>query len=412
MKNLLILLLLSISLKLTAQTYSAPIYITTPGTYTGNWKSDDNNPAILINCFGKVIIVNSNIKSSGDGIMVYGGADLEIRYTNFYGQTPTANNQWGRAVNIYMPQRFVFEHNYIEHTGGIIVDHGNENTDSVSIKYNLIRNTDKRRVDGTEGEHRAGILFNTVNPAQGIKAEVAWNKFENILDSSWIEDNINLGNVKGRQATPIKIHNNYIKGAYPPSSYAQSSYTGSGITVEGHPDVNTASTVSQWINIYDNQVISTCNGGININAGHDIHSYHNTIISSGMFPNGVQSFLFWGGRAIWNGSGVPYPSVFYNIDMKNDSVGYARPGVNQPFPDRQDEVFVSGSPISVVSSESYHYPNPITLAMEVDQLRIFNLKTAAAGVVVGNSTEVVTPPVTPPVKQNRVGPRSIHILVP
>lgn len=381
--------------------YDPPIYITVGGTYTGNWKSDDNTPAVLIFCYSPVTIINSNIKSSGNGIQVYGGGKVTVKYTNFIGQTPINNEQWGRAVNIYQPQTFVFEHNRIEHTGGIIVDHGNENTDSVSIKYNLIRNTDKRRVDGTEGDHRASILFNTVDVPQGVKGEIAWNRFENILDSSWIEDNINLGNVVATQARPFLIHDNYIKGAYPPSTYGNSSYTGSGITVEGEGGHNLATNVSQWIRIYNNQVISVCNGGININAGHDIHSYHNTIISSGLFPNGVQSYLFWGGRAIWNGSNVPYPSVFHDIDMIDDSVGYVRPGVNQPFTDRQDEVFVSGSPININSGASYHYPNPITLAKEVDQLRIFNLKVANNGFVIGNNTATPSPPPPAPFAGNR-----------
>jgi len=390
-----ILLFLLVSGTTKAQiVYDSAIYITVGGTYTGNWKADGNTAAVRINCYAPVIIINSNIKSSGIGIQAYGGAKLTVKYTNIVGQTPINNDQWGRAVDIYHPQTFVFEHNYVEHTGGIIVDHGDENTDSVSIKYNLIRNTDKRNVDGSEGGHRASILFNTVDIPQGIKGEIAWNKFENLLDSSWIEDNINLGNVVATQARPFLIHDNYIKGAYPPSSYGGSSYTGSGITVEGEGGHNLATNVSQWIRIYNNQVVSVCNGGINVNAGHDIHSYHNTILSSGLFPNGVQSYYFWGGRSIWNGSNVAYPSVFHDIDMTDDSVGYVRPGVNQPFTDRQDEVFVSGSPINVNSSASYHYPNPITLAKEVDQLRIFNLKVANNGFVIGNNTS--TPVVVVP----------------
>lgn len=67
--------------------YQQPIYITKPGTYTGNYKSDDpNTPAILINCYDSVIITGCNLVSQGEMIKAYGGSRLNIHHNNIKGE--------------------------------------------------------------------------------------------------------------------------------------------------------------------------------------------------------------------------------------------------------------------------------------------------------------------------------------
>ncbi len=371
--------------------WSAPIEIKKGGTYTGNWKSDDSGtPAVLISTYDPVEIVNSNIASSGEGIKMYGGTKVTVRRTNMYGQLPTGNNQWGRAINNYHPQYFIFENNYVEHTGGLLVDHSDENTKYLTIRYNLIRNTDRRRVDGSPAELRASILINSA----AIGGEIAWNQFENKMDSSYVEDIINGGNVVATAANPLLIHDNFLFGAYPsPSTIVGSSQ--SGITIEGHPSVTTAETVSQFIRITNNQIISVCNGGLNLNAGHDISTGGNTIISSGMYPNGVQSNNFWGGKAIWNGSNTSYPSVFgSNLSSKGDTIGYARPDQSNPYKGRNDYVQVGGSPVSIQPGDNVSLPNvPITLAMEQAEWGKWAYKLKKNNITIGNAANNPTQPI-------------------
>jgi hypothetical protein len=350
-------------------TYSPPVTITKGGTYTFNIKSNDSNiPAITVNCYDPVEITGCNVVGSGELIHAAGGTKLNIHHNNFTGQQPTGNNQWGRVADIYHPQTFVFENNTVNHTGGIRIDHMDENTKQVFIRRNIIRNTDKRRVDNSEGDHRAGILLDGV---VGVDGEISWNYFENILDQSWIEDNINLRNSGGRADKIFLIHDNYIKGAYPsPFDYntsRNSNYTGSGITIEGDPGTTAFDKVAQYTRVYRNQVISTMNGGINVNHGHNHLVDSNTIISSGMVPDGRRSESFWGGGAIWNGSSLN-SSVFNNIEYRNNTVGYYRKNVFVGGTDRQDWVLVPGSPISVDPSKNISLPNPITLAMEAAEL--------------------------------------------
>ncbi len=383
--------------------YQQPIYITKPGTYTGNYKSDDpNTPAILILCYDSVIITACNIVSQGEGIKAYGGSRLNIHHNNIKGVLPTNGSQYGRALNDYQPQTLTFENNYVEHTGGLMVDHNNENTKSAIIRYNLIRNTDKRKTDGSAGDHRAATLFNTVTTIAG---EIAWNKFENVVDSSFIEDNINLGNTGGTSTKPISIHDNFIKGAYPaPRIYpgaGQVDFSGSGITVEDNGGVSAFDQVSRYVNVTNNQVVSVGNGGINVNAGHDISVTGNRIISSGMYPDGMQSNAFWGAGACWNGSGLPITS-FFNVVYKNNTVGYARPDQNtvykgQTLKGRNDWVQVPGSPYNINPDDNISLPNPITMSTELKEDTIWTAKLIANRITIGNGVNnpVITPPGPP-----------------
>ncbi len=395
MKLLSILFFFSISIPGFAAdtTWLPPKTVTAGGPVTGNYRSLDSNvPALLIQTYDPVEITGCVIESAGIGIKAYGGTKLNIHHNVIRGGKPTDNNQWGRALDVYHPQYLIFENNTVDHTGGLLVDFFNENTKSVMIRYNRIKNTDKRRVDMSEGDHRASILFNQV---RGVTGEIAWNEFINEINNSWVEDNINLGNSGGLSGTPYLIHDNYIKGAYPYPLSADN-YTGSGITVECNPGNRTYQNVSQYVNITNNQVVSVCNGGININGGHDIHATGNTIISSGLFPNGQQSFRFWGGAAIWNGCDLP-SDVFNNISIKGNTIGYARPGINTPLPNRQDYVVTAGSPINILPTDNVSLPNPITLATEDAEYPKWQAKLAANGIKLGHtgSAVVVTPP--PPV---------------
>jgi hypothetical protein len=357
--------------------FQPPLTITRGGAYTGNYRSDDSDvPAITVATTEPVEITGCRIVSAGIHIKAYGGTQLDIHHNTFTGQPPTGGQQWGRVLDDYHPQTLVFEHNTVDHTGGLLVDHSDENTQTAVIRYNLFRNTDSRRADRSDGDHRAAIQFNTVLP---IDAEIAWNQFENLPNESRVEDNINLYNSGGRPAAPIDVHDNLIRGAYPYPLDAEH-FTGSGITVEGDPAHNELATVSQHIRVRHNQVISTCNAGINVNAGHDIDVQFNTIISAGVLPDGTKGGFFWAGAAVWDGSQVG-PEVFKNITFENNTIGYVRPGSHTPLENRQD---TSGG---VDLSRNTCLPNPITLETEREQGELWQAKLRSEGKTVGNSAK-------------------------
>lgn len=361
-----------------AEDFQPPITITKGGTYTGNYRSDRSDvPAVLVNTSETVELAGCHILSSGIGIRAYGGSRLYVHHCAIEGQTPTGNEQWGRALDDYHPQDLTFDFNTVDHTGGLLIDHGDKNTRFAAIRYNIFKNTDKRRVDGKYGEQRASVLFNSVLPISG---EIAFNQFTNDWGKSAVEDNINFGNSGGTEASPFLIHDNYIHGAYP-SPDNRERYTGSGITVEG-TGADTPETVSQHVQIFRNQVVSTCNAGINVNDGHHVRVSQNRIISAGLLPDGTPSTLFWGGCSVWNGSHHD-ETLFHDVSMMDNVLGYRRPGMHVPLPDRQDYVVATDCPLSVKPGQNVSLPNPSTLETEANEWTLWRQKLADAGIVVG-----------------------------
>ncbi len=176
-----------------AVAYQAPIIILMGGTYTGNYKSTDPKvPAVWVQTNEPVEITGCIIASAGDMIRCSGGTRVKIHHNSLFGIAPDNNHQWGRALDNYQPRYLIFENNYVEHTGGLLIDHTDSNSKSVVIRYNIIRNTDKRRGDLSAGESRAGILFITVAKVAG---EISWNQFINLPDKSHIENNIYITSV-------------------------------------------------------------------------------------------------------------------------------------------------------------------------------------------------------------------------
>ena len=132
--------------------------------------------------------------SRGIHVRAAGGTNLSIHDNTFVGQAPADGGQWGRALDDYCPQTLTYEHNTVEHTGGVYVNQSDANTRRISIRFNRIADTDQRRGDGAPNQHRAGLMFNTLLP---VEAEIAWNEFDNRPGESCVEDNINLYNSGG-----------------------------------------------------------------------------------------------------------------------------------------------------------------------------------------------------------------------
>jgi hypothetical protein len=376
--------------------WQGPLIIKEGGTYTGNYKSTDSaTPAVWIWTEQPVTITGCIIACAGNGIHFETRGQATVRNNKIYGLPPSGDRVRGRGVYCFKPQSAVVEHNYFEGTGGgVMLDQSDATPPKkMKIRYNKFLNMDKRKANpnDTNGiEHRAGIMFSSLNNL--VDAEICWNELVNEPGNSWVEDN--MLNSGGTQASPVLIHDNYIFGAYPFPLNADS-YTGSGLTLDGNPSNNTLDTASKFVNAYNNQIISTCNACANIAAGHDIHFYNNTMISSGMYPDGTPSERFWGAMCVYDGSNVG-ASVFINNSIENNTIGYVRKGVNTPFPDRQDYVRDSKTPAYVDYTKNTFLPNPITLETEKAEFPKWQKKLADNKIVVGPGTNgVVAIPATP-----------------
>jgi hypothetical protein len=293
-----------------------------------------------------------------------------------YGLLPSRDQtRRGRFLEVSSARSVRVEHNYFEQTTGISVYQWNGDgspAETLTVRYNQCRNLDGRLRDG--GEQFCNFLgLNGVLNLANI--EVAWNEVVNEPNKSLVADNINFYNSSGTRRSPLRLHDNYIQGAYPfPAS--GSKYVGSGITLDGTG--RAALTVTAFVDGYHNQVISTCNAAMNIAAGHDNRLHDNRIVACGQLADGTKLSTNWAAVAVWNAYKQP-PSVFYNNSITNNTIGYVRWGTNKPFPDRQD---LSPDACALCTATT-HLPNPITRQSEQAEWKLWHLKLRQNNIQVG-----------------------------
>ncbi|WP_071530918.1 PA14 domain-containing protein, partial [Pontibacter sp. BAB1700] len=278
-----------------AQTYSGPLVITKGGTYTGNWESKDSEVAAVdVRTSEPVVIVNSNIRGAGYLIKSWGhAANITVRHTKGYGLTPTPWRDYKKPRRFLTVNNFkniVVENCYLEGTAGIYVGtryEGNGSTnETVKIRYNKAKNIDGRVHGGAEHSQFAQFNYRGNLP----HAEIAWNEIINEPNKSLVEDNINLSNARGTSASPIRIHNNFIKGAYPIPA-TETKFSGGGIIADswyqdgmGDP----ASVATAHVKVFDNQTVNVGNYNYAIAGGNNIEVYNNRGVNSGLFDDGTR----------------------------------------------------------------------------------------------------------------------------
>ena len=300
--------------------FSGPIIITKGGTYSGNWESKDSDvPAIDVRTKEPVIIENAVIRGAGPLIRSLGySANITVRHTKGYGITPTPYSDYKKprrflAVDFF--RGIVIENCYMEGTAGIYLggkyegDGTPQNT--VRIRYNKVRNIDGRIYNGMAIAQF--VQFNYRGEAPHI--EIAWNEIINEPNKSAVEDNINIYNSRGTADSPIRIHNNYIQGAFPfPAS--SENYTGGGILTDSPGTDSTMATA--YLKVYNNHLVGLGNYCLGIAGGNNIEMYENRAIVSARFPDGTPYKCWTGG--IWAKDYYKLNST-YNNTMRHNVLG-------------------------------------------------------------------------------------------
>ena len=285
--------------KATTIGYDNPIVIKKGGTYSGHWESKDSEvAAVEIRTSEPVVIENSSIRGAGYLIKSWGyDANITIKNTKGYGLTPTPWFVYEKPRRFLIVNDFkhvVVENCYLENTAGIYIGDsykGNSSpVNTIKIRYNRAKNIDGRIHDGW---YRVQFVqFNFRNPIQ--HAEIAWNEVINEPNKSLVEDNINLSNSRGTSASPIRIHNNYIQGAYPYPADSKD-FSGGGIIAdswyeEGMGDPEMVATAH--VKVYDNQTVNLGNYNYAIAGGNNIEVFNNRAVNAALFENG-KKFKMW-----------------------------------------------------------------------------------------------------------------------
>ncbi|MEJ8800591.1 glycosyl hydrolase [Pontibacter sp. H249] len=302
------------------QGYTGPIIITKGGVYTGNWESKSSDvPTLDIRTKEPVIIENSKIRGAGPLIRSLGySANITVRNTKGYGITPTPYSDYKKPRRFLAADHFrniVVENCYMENTAGIYLGQRYEGDgtpqNTVSLKFNKVKNIDGRIYNGVAIAQF--VQFNYRGEAPHI--EIAWNEIINEPDKSAVEDNINIYNSRGTPSSPIRIHNNYIQGAFPFPATSDK-YSGGGIITDS-PDAD-STIATAYVKVYNNQLVGLGNYCLGIAGGNNIEMYRNRAIVSARFRDNSLYKCWTGG--IWAKDYYKMNATFNN-KMHSNTLG-------------------------------------------------------------------------------------------
>ncbi|UYZ60801.1 hypothetical protein [Hymenobacter latericus] len=360
------------------------------GTYTGTFRSTSpDKPCVRIDTDEPVVLRQCRLE--GPGLLIdarNGGARLTVQNCIGVALAPTNDDEApGRFLEINDATSLAVTNCELRQTSGIVVYKWQGNG-SAGQTLRILRN----KVYNITGRYRNGggrkahfVLLNQVLRVPNV--EIAWNQVINEPDQSMVEDNINIHNSSGTPTSPIRIHNNFIRGAYPVPATADT-FTGSGITTDG--DGSSPLTCTAYVEAFQNQVVSTCNAAMNIAAGHHVRYYRNRMVSSSQLPDGRALRATYAATSVYNAYNKPR-SVFFANKVDNNIIGFAKRGYNVPFANRHD-LSTGHCPTCFANT---HLPNPITLATENREWQIWLDKLSRSGTKVGPQTTAKPPALRP-----------------
>jgi chitinase len=342
------------------------IVITRGGTYTfaiGN--NNPNIPAVEIKTTELVRLYRCTIWSMGLGIQATeGNASVQIDSCTIWIVPPG-----GDAIQVHNPgpECLVSHCSISGATNAIEISDWRPSTNSwVSINWNRITNCQN---DGH------AILLNGIRSDPNIA--IGWNEITNQFGRSKPADAINIYQSSGMPGAPILVHNNFVQGVAPPNP-SQTGFTSSGIVTDGitHGD---ASRATANVEIAYNQVVGCPTTGIALAMGLMQIAHHNTIVSSGLAPNGQPYAWAWLGICIEGDSRYQPAAWLKWMQLQNNVVGCndhtgSRTDLFLWYPDVSDS-YCQGN-VSL-------HDGPITLADEQVQWTAWKQKIASNHVTVG-----------------------------
>jgi hypothetical protein len=348
------------------------------GVYTGKFQSTSSDiPCIRVATPERVVLRGCQI--TGPGVLIdatAGNANLVVENCVARGTTPTSDQKArGRFLSARDARSLRIENCDLISTGGISILHWSGNgspEQTLKVLRNRVRNIDGRYRDGGG----TTLNFLGLDKVRDIgNVEIAWNEVINEPNRSLVEDVINFYNSSGTPKSPIRVHDNYLQGAYPYPAHSPK-FSGSGLITDG----NGASelTAAGHVEAYHNQFVSICNSGMAVAAGHHIRYHHNRIVTAALLPDDTTRLpSCYTGLVVFNAYNQP---SFGKISVDSNTVGYVKWGYNRPYPNRNDE----GDYGLPIVTNTLHLPNPITRKTEAAEWRRWQQKLSQGRVKVGS----------------------------
>ena len=312
---------------------SGVLVINQGGTYSGHFESNSpDTPVCLVKTSEPVVIENSTLR--GPGTLIQAGvehANITVRNTRGSGTNPNATGRsQGRFLHAESFDSVAIENNDLEGTAGIylLTYAGNpSSTIAIRVTGNRAHNIDGRHSDGNGGytTQTDAVQFLQLDQVRHVpNCEIAWNQVNNEPGVSGVEDVISVYLSSGLHGNPIRIHDNFIEGAYP-ADLSAADYSGGGIML-GDGQADQPDQLSCFVEAYDNQVLNTTNYGMAISAGHNCLMHNNRIVSTGLLPTGQAVASQNVGVYIWNitKSKSRIPTTFANNSGYSNRIGWMK----------------------------------------------------------------------------------------
>lgn len=363
--------------------------ITRGGTYSGG-----EYQRVVIDTAEPIVIENVTLRGGGGDLITshYARADVTIRNVRGYGVNPNiAGKSVGRFASLQGFVNVVIEDCSLDGTAGIyLLDYAGDRTarNTVKIRRNRATNIDGRHSDGrggylTGGESAADLVqFVQLDKVRHVPdVEIAWNEVVNEPGKSRVEDVISIYLSSGTKASPMKIHDNFIRGAYPVDA-ASESFSGGGIMLGDGIAKDGPAGDPAFVDAVDNQVLDTTNYGIAISAGHDCRIERNRIVSAGVLPDGRTKIAAQNvGAYVWD-SYKAGKARFYNNTGAENLIGWKDKSGN-----RNDW----WRPDASAWENNEHWPSPINVDAYDAEWTRWQAKTKAAGVTIGAQAPPASP---------------------
>lgn len=251
---------------------SGPLTISSGGTYTGCYESNDPaTPAINITTTSAVTLSRVTIKHRGQGVRgVEARADLTVTDSTFTAYDPGSAPAYQTDIYLYQPTAVVIDNNRFTDGHGVLIGGNSLSTSPLQIRRNDFVNVGHfNEVTCCNG----AVHFDQVSAPSG--ATVSWNRAVNTYGQSLNEDVIGIFQSNGASGNPIMIDHNLINGSYPLTGNG-SGFTGSGI--------NIGDNGGTWQTGDSNTVVNSANIGIAVafgTTGNNLTHTNSTVVSDG-----------------------------------------------------------------------------------------------------------------------------------
>jgi hypothetical protein len=269
----------------------------------------------------KIFFKNCNFRGAGRMVVSVGS----WAYLDFYNccffvnpATTTAEANLRRPILMQEFRGVKIEHCYFEGTAGVQLNLDGGIVGTGAYEYIIFRYNRIKDVYGKmkETRHKAQTL--QINGKDGTARptyDIGWNETINNEDNTDCEDNYSFYNVRGSELSRMKVHNNYIQGAfYNPARVSY--YTGGGIITDS-PDSD-ADHCTAYLDIEENQLVGVGNYCIGIAGGNNVNIRRNRGVVACEFADGTR-YPFWT-SGIWAKDYYTVGATFANV-VENNVIG-------------------------------------------------------------------------------------------